>query len=74
MIILIIVGYGDKVLEFVFGYVIGIMVVFFGILIGIILIVVILSNYGNFYSCYKVWDKYKKFSLFVKNYEEGKVL
>lgn len=72
LITLTTVGYGDKVPESVFGHVIGIMAAFSGILIGTIPIVVISSNYGNFYSCYKVRDKHKKSSLPVKNFEEGK--
>ncbi|XP_052717265.1 potassium voltage-gated channel protein Shaw-like [Crassostrea angulata] len=72
LITLTTVGYGDKVPESVFGHVIGTMAAFSGILIATIPIVVISSNYGNFYSCYKVRDKHKKSSLPVKNFEEGK--
>lgn len=72
MITITTVGYGEKVPESVLGHVIGTIAAFLGILIGTIPIVVISSNYGNFYSCFKVRDKHKKSSLPGKHFEEEK--
>lgn len=62
IVIMIIVGYGDFILKFIFGYFVGVLILIFGLIFLVMLIVMIVFNFSKIYDCYN----FRKFYLKVK--------